>query len=172
MQSWSFTWQDSSPRPTRQGVAFNRPLINYPDSIRLHHASHLHASLYARIRATKSERKAEKEPRLGTLIARTSHYLFTRDLRYRSQRAVVNPRGYLFSLKIENFEASRLQRAVEPRIDIFFFKISRFKISRLQRAIGSRIERISQFFLKIENFSILLRCAIESIFFFKFRDLR
>lgn len=58
----SFTWQDSSPRPTRQGVAFNRPLINYPDSIRLHHrANHLHASLYARIRATKSERKAEKE---------------------------------------------------------------------------------------------------------------
>lgn len=145
MQSWSFTWQDSSPRPTRQGVAFNRPLINYPDSIRLHHASHLHASLYARIRATKSERKAEKEPRLGTLIARTSHYLFTRDLRYRSQRAVVNPRGYLFSLKIENFEASRLQRA-----------------------IGSRIERISQFFWKLKISLFFYDAQLNRYFFLNF----
>lgn len=168
MQSWSFTWQDSSPRPTRQGVAFNRPLINYPDSIRLHHASHLHASLYARIRATKSERKAEKEPRLGTLIARTSHYLFTRDLRYRSQRAVVNPRGYLFSLKIENFEASRLQRAVERENRYFFFKISRFKISRLQRAIGSRIERISQFFWKLKISLFFYDAQLNRYFFLNF----
>lgn len=137
MQSWSFTWQDSSPRPTRQGVAFNRPLINYPDSIRLHHANHLHASLYARIRATKSERKTEKEPRLGTLIARTSHYLFTRDLRYRSQRAV------------------------EPRIEriSFLFENWKFRYSR-QVVYNARLNRESRgyrFSLKIENFSILSR---------------
>lgn len=127
MQSWSFTWQDSSPRPTRQGVAFNRPLINYPDSIRLHHANHLHASLYARIRATKSERKTEKEPRLGTLIARTSHYLFTRDLRYRSQRAV-EPRIERISFLFENWKFRYSRQVVynaqlnrESRGYFFFF---------------------------------------------------
>lgn len=146
----SFTWQDSSPRPTRQGVAFNRPLINYPDSIRLHHANHLHASLYARIRATKSERKAEKESPWN-LIARTSHYLFARDLRYRSQRAV------------------------ESREYFFFFgklKISRFKVSRLQCAIEPRIEKLYIFL----NFAIQSKSfATRRYFFFenwKFRDLR
>lgn len=146
----SFTWQDSSPRPTRQGVAFNRPLINYPDSIRLHHANHLHASLYARIRATKSERKAEKESPWN-LIARTSHYLFARDLRYRSQRAVES-REYFFFLKIENFAIQGKSFATRRYFFFWKLKISRFKISRLQCAIEPRTERI--YFFKFQGKSV------------------
>lgn len=154
----SFTWQDSSPRPTRQGVAFNRPLINYPDSIRLHHrANHLHASLYARIRATKSERKAEKE-------SPWNPYRKDFPLPFCSRFKVsFTTRGSIE--RIFSFWKSKVNRsrAIEPRIErIFFLEISRFKVNRSQR--------VEEIFLEIEKFCEWFGSKILFCWIFSFVD--
>lgn len=137
----SFTWQDSSPRPTRQGVAFNRPLINYPDSIRLHHhANHLHASLYARIRATKSERKAEKESPWNPYRKDFPLPFCSRFKVSFTTRGSIERIFFFWKSKVN------CSRAIEPRIErIFFLEISRFKVNHSQRK--------RRFFWKLKNFA-------------------
>lgn len=94
-----------------------------------------------RVSGLRNRSGKRKRSRLGTLIARTSHYLFARDLRYRSQRAV-QLREYFFFWKSK----VNRSRAIEPRIErIFFLEISRFKVNHSQRK--------RRFFWKLKNFA-------------------